>query len=137
MASHECCNHSLGLTTKARGCKVAGQEKDPGVTSHVHGSAKECERMNPRTPKWTPMLRVGVPNGFPNFQSAIARVKTHCLEEFFISVKNYWNWDVWNGLASPIRHLKHKLWPKERPGIKVAIWHPTTKSRKSTRFPCV
>ncbi len=35
-----CRNLSLGLTTKARGCKVAGQEKDPGVTSYAPRSAK-------------------------------------------------------------------------------------------------
>ncbi len=35
-----CRNRSLGLTTKARNCKVAGQEKEPGVTSHALGSAK-------------------------------------------------------------------------------------------------
>jgi hypothetical protein len=29
-------------------------------------------------------------------------------------------------------HLKHKLWPKEGPGVKLAIWLPTTKSREST-----
>jgi hypothetical protein len=29
------------------------------------------------------------PNGLPNLQNAIARIKTHCLEEFFISLKNY------------------------------------------------
>jgi hypothetical protein len=34
-------------------------------------------------------------------------------------------------------HLKHKLWPKEGPGVKLAIWFPTTKSWKSTRSPCV
>jgi hypothetical protein len=34
-------------------------------------------------------------------------------------------------------HLKHKLWPKERPEVKLAIWLPTTKSQESTRFPCV
>jgi hypothetical protein len=33
-------------------------------------------------------------------------------------------------------HLKHKLWPKERLGVKLAIWLPTIKSRESTRFPC-
>jgi hypothetical protein len=49
-----CLNPNLGLATEARGCKVAGQEKDLGVTSHVPGSAKECEGMNPHTPKWTP-----------------------------------------------------------------------------------
>jgi hypothetical protein len=35
-----CRNPSLGLATKARGCKVAGQEGDSGVTSHAPGSAK-------------------------------------------------------------------------------------------------
>ncbi len=46
-----CCNPSLGLATKARACKVAGQEGNPGVTSHTFENAKECERMNPHTPK--------------------------------------------------------------------------------------
>jgi hypothetical protein len=31
-------------------------------------------------------------------------------------------------------HLKHKLWPKEGPGVELAIWVLTTKSRESTRF---
>jgi len=31
-------------------------------------------------------------------------------------------------------HLKHKLWSKERLGVKLAIWLPTTKSQESTRF---
>jgi hypothetical protein len=35
------------------------------------------------------MLGIGVPNGFLNFQSAITRVKTHGLEEFFISMESY------------------------------------------------
>jgi hypothetical protein len=29
-------------------------------------------------------------------------------------------------------HLKHKLWAKEGPGVKLAVWLPTTKSREST-----
>jgi hypothetical protein len=37
---YKCCNPSLGLTTKARGCKVAGQERDLGVISHAPESAK-------------------------------------------------------------------------------------------------
>ncbi len=44
-------NHSLGLMTKTKGCKVAGQKKDPGFTSHAPKNAKECERMNTHTPK--------------------------------------------------------------------------------------
>jgi hypothetical protein len=35
-----CFNPSLGLATKVKGCKVAGQERDLGVTSHVPESAK-------------------------------------------------------------------------------------------------
>jgi hypothetical protein len=35
------------------------------------------------------MLGIGVPKGFPNFQSAIARVNVHCLEEFFIPLERY------------------------------------------------
>jgi hypothetical protein len=41
------------------------------------------------------------------------------------------------GSHDPFGHLKHKLWPKERPGIKLAIWLSTTKSWESPRFPCV
>jgi hypothetical protein len=35
-----CRNPNLGFATKARGCKVASQEGDLGVTSHAPGSAK-------------------------------------------------------------------------------------------------
>jgi hypothetical protein len=41
------------------------------------------------------------------------------------------------GSLDPFQHVKHKLWPKEGPGVKLAIWLPTTKSRELTRFPCV
>ncbi len=34
----------------------------------------------------------------------------------------------------PFGHLKHKLWLKERSGVKLAVWLPTTKSRESTQF---
>jgi len=36
----------------------------------------------------------------------------------------------------PFGHLQHKLWSKEGPGIKLAIWLPTTKSRESTQSWC-
>jgi hypothetical protein len=32
----------------------------------------------------------------------------------------------------PFGHLSPKLWAKEGPGVKLAIWLPTTKSREST-----
>jgi len=37
----------------------------------------------------------------------------------------------------PFGYLKHKLWPKERPWIKLLIWPLTTKSQKLPIFPCV
>ncbi len=56
-----CHNPSLGLATKARGCKVAGQEGRPGVMSHAPESARECEGIDPHTPIGTPTLGVRVP----------------------------------------------------------------------------
>jgi hypothetical protein len=41
------------------------------------------------------------------------------------------------GSHDPFGHLKHKLWPKERSGVKLPIWFPTIKSQESFRFPCV
>jgi len=41
------------------------------------------------------------------------------------------------GSHDPFEHLKHKLWPKERSGIKLVVWLPTTKSQELTRSPCV
>ncbi len=38
-----------------------GQEGRLGVTSYAFGSAKECEGMNPHTPKWTPILGFRIP----------------------------------------------------------------------------
>jgi hypothetical protein len=56
-----CRNLSLGIVTKARACKNAGQEGNLGVTFHAPGNAKEYEGMNPHTPKGTPTLGIGVP----------------------------------------------------------------------------
>jgi hypothetical protein len=41
------------------------------------------------------------------------------------------------GSHRPFGHLKHKLWPKEGPGVKLVVWLLTTKSQESIRFPCV
>jgi len=61
VGSIKCRNPSLGLVTKARACKVAGQEGSPGVTPHALKSVRECEGMNPHTPKGVSTLGVGVP----------------------------------------------------------------------------
>jgi hypothetical protein len=38
------------------------------------------------------------------------------------------------GSHHPFRHLKHKLWLKEGPGVKLTIWLLTIKSQKSPWF---
>jgi len=40
------------------------------------------------------------------------------------------------GSHRPFGHLKHKLWPKEKPGVKLTIWLSTIKSQESTRLTC-
>jgi hypothetical protein len=40
-------------------------------------------------------------------------------------------------LHEPFGHLQHKLWSKEGPEVKLAVWLPTSKSRESTRSQCV
>ncbi len=47
----QCHNLSLGLATKARGCKVASRERKPR-------SERKCEGMNPHTPKGASTLGV-------------------------------------------------------------------------------
>jgi hypothetical protein len=55
-----CRNPNFGLTIEARGCKVAGQEKDPGVTSHVPGVQRvwgnepSHSQMNSHVGSWSP-----------------------------------------------------------------------------------
>jgi hypothetical protein len=36
----------------------------------------------------------------------------------------------------PFGHLSPKLWAKERPGVKLSVWLPTTKNRESTSSRC-
>jgi hypothetical protein len=67
------------------------------------------------------MLGVGIPNGLPNLQNAIPRAKTHHFEKFFISLKTIDAQMSKMGSHCPFKHLKHKLCPKERPGIKLAV----------------
>jgi hypothetical protein len=64
------------------------------------------------------------------------RGQTPCFEVFFIPLKRSWSVDVENGLTW-VKHLKHKLWMKERLGVKLLIWLSTTKSQELTRPWCV
>jgi len=87
---HPCChNPKLGLTTKARVCKVANQKGSSGVMPHAPGSVKECEGIGLHTPKGTPTLGSWSPGGLLNVQKTILRIKTQWIEKFFISLEIY------------------------------------------------
>jgi hypothetical protein len=56
----KCHNPNLGFATKAKGLQGYGPRASSRVTSHVPGSVRKCEGMNPPTPKATPILGDGV-----------------------------------------------------------------------------
>jgi len=41
------------------------------------------------------------------------------------------------GSHDPFGYFKHKLWLKEGPRVKLAIWLPTIKHKESPQFPCM
>jgi hypothetical protein len=128
---HQICrNPSLGLATKARACKVVSQERKPG-------SERKCEGMNPHTPKGAPTLGVGVPMDFRMFKKQFQGSKPNGLRSFLYHWKDIETILFKMGSHDPFGHLKHKLWWKEGPGIKLTFWLPTTKSQELTRFHCL
>jgi len=85
----------------------------------------------------TPKIGMRESLRLPKLHSSISRVKTPCIGVFFISLENYWSVDVEMALHGSFGHLQHKLWQKEGPGVKLAVWLPIIKSQKSTRPWCV
>jgi len=122
-----CCNPSLGLVTKAKACKGCGLRGKPG-------SEGKCERMNLHTPKGASTLGVEVPLDSQIFKEQLQGSKPNGLKS------SLYHWKILKtkmfklGSHNPFGHLKHKLWPKERPEVKLAIWLLTTKSQELPQF---
>ncbi len=116
-----CRNLSLGLVTKARAYKSAGQEGSPGDTFHAPENAKECEGMNPHTHKGIPTLGIGVPMDSQIFIEQFQGLKLIGLKRSLYHWKALGTWMSEMGSHYPFGHLKHKLWSKQRPGIKLAV----------------
>jgi hypothetical protein len=57
-------------------------------------SVRECEGMNTHTPQESSHFGSWTPDGLPNLQKVIVGVKTHWIEELFISLESSWNIDV-------------------------------------------
>jgi len=73
--------------TKARGYKVAGQEKSQGVMLHVPGSVRECEGINLHTPKGTPTLGIGVQVDSQIFRARLQGSKLNGLKSSLYQLK--------------------------------------------------
>jgi len=77
---------------------------------------KECEDET-HTPE------IGIWESFetPKALEFDCRDKTPYIEVLFISLKSYQSVDVEMGLHGSFGHLQHKLWQKERSGVKLVI----------------
>jgi hypothetical protein len=71
---------------------------------------RESVRMRLTLPKWG----FGSPPRLPKLQSSIVRVKTPCIQMFFISVETYQSVDVENGLAWTIWTSAAYVMPKRK-----------------------
>jgi len=138
------CNHSicdymrfvivatlvLGSRPRQRGCKGAGQEE--ARESHhrlpgVYESVREWALTLPRQlPLWEMESR--------NFRDRFEGSKLNGLWRSLYHWKALGTWMSKMGSHFSYEHLKHKLLPKEGPGVKLPIWLLTKKSRESTRF---
>jgi hypothetical protein len=115
--------------TKGGVCKSPSQKRSPGVW--------ESMRMNTHTPKWIPILGIGVPVDSQNFKERFQKSKHLALWSSLYHWKAIETYMSKMSSHDPFGHLKHKLWPKERPGVKLTVWLLTTRSQESTQFPCV
>jgi hypothetical protein len=129
-----CRNPSLGLATKAKGLQGCGPRGSPGITSHALGSVRKCEGVNPHIPKATPTFGDGVPVDSQNFREWFQRSKLNGLWRSLYHWKALRTYMSKMGSHCSFGHLKHKLWPKEGPGVKLPIWLLTRKSWESTWF---
>jgi hypothetical protein len=114
---YKCHNLSLGLITKTRLCKGVGQEWSPGITFHAPGGVRECEGLNPHTPKLMPTLGVEVLMDPAIFKMRFQGTKHIGSKSSLYCWKNLGMW-MFKRSHVPYGYLKHKLWPKVGMGIK-------------------
>jgi hypothetical protein len=126
-----CCrNPSFGLATKAKGLQGCGPRGSPGVTSETPGSVGECEGVSLHTPKAIPTLGEGVPVDSRNFRDRFEGSKFNFLWRFLYHWKALGTLMPEMGSHCSFEHLKHKLWPKERAGSRIASLTPNQKKSR-------
>jgi hypothetical protein len=128
---------ALGSRPWQRGLEGCGPRGSLKVTPHAPRSVRKFEGMNPHTPKATPILRDGVLVDFRIFRRQSQGSKLNGLKSFLYHWKDLGTKMSKMRSHNPFGHLKHKLWPTKRSGVKLPIWLPTIKSWESTQFRCV
>jgi hypothetical protein len=73
----QCHDFSLELATKAKGMESWRPKVQLGSPIHTPKNVGKCEGMNPHTPKWVPILGVGVSMDIRIFKKQFEGVKTH------------------------------------------------------------
>jgi len=124
----QCHNLSHGLTTKAKVCKVAGREGSQD-SHNILLKVWKGVRERTLTPQGNSTLGVRVPVDSQIFKRRLQGSKLNGLRISLYHWKSLETKIFKMGSHCSFGHLKHKLWPKEEPGIKLAIWLPTTKSQ--------
>jgi hypothetical protein len=125
---------AFGLRPKQGGCKVANQKRNLGVTSHVPGSAKGVREWTFTLTSELPCWELESQMDSQIFRARSQESKPITLKSSLYCWKSIDAYMSKMGLHCPFGHLKHKLWSKERPGVKLAIWLPTTTSQELTQF---
>jgi hypothetical protein len=101
-----CHNPSLRLATKARVCKVAGQ-KGTRESHNIHPKGVPLWELESR---WTPESSEGDCMGQNSMALRVLYINGNILEHRYLK---------WGRIAHGC--LKHKLWPKEGPGVKLVV----------------
>jgi hypothetical protein len=95
------------------------------MNTHTHSQG------NSHFGRWSPD---GLPMDSGNFKERFEGSKINGLWRSLYHWKALGTWMFKMGSHCSFRHLKHKLWPKEGPGVKVPVWLSTRKSQESTQF---
>jgi len=114
---------ALGSWPKQRFTKVRAKT---GPGSHITCSRK-CKRVWGNEPSHSQVnshFGNWSHGGLLNVQRTVSCVKTHWIENFFISLKSSWNVNVWNGLAWPIWILETQVMAKRWAGSQIGNLTP-------------
>jgi hypothetical protein len=98
-----------------------GRQPNSHIHIHILESEGKCEGMSPHTPRWIPTLGIGVLMDFQIFKEFFKGSKPIRLKTSLYHWKDFKMNMSKMSLHDPFEYLKQKLWPKERPRVKMSI----------------